>query len=67
MTRPSVQAQGIHIVLLDGDNDNNYGNDNNECRQQGLEHVNDEALCASAWHFHIASHKCDDNNNNQRQ
>jgi hypothetical protein len=36
MTRPSVQARGIYIALLDCDNDNNYGDDNDECRQRGL-------------------------------
>jgi hypothetical protein len=64
MTRPLAQAQGIHIALLDGNNNNNYGNDNNEFRKQGLGHVDNEALCASAWHFHIALRKCNDNNNN---
>ncbi len=35
MTRPLVQAQSICIALLDSDNDNNYGNDDDECWQQG--------------------------------
>jgi hypothetical protein len=30
-TKPS-----IHVALLDGNNDNNYGNDNDKCWQQGL-------------------------------
>jgi hypothetical protein len=38
MTRPSLQAQGIYIALLDCNNDNNYGNDNKERRQRGLRH-----------------------------
>ncbi len=67
MTRPLVQAQGIHIALLDGDNDNNYGNDDDECQQQGLGRVNNKASCASARYFHIALRKCNDNNNNRQQ
>jgi hypothetical protein len=43
MTRPSVQAQGIHIALLDSNNNNNHGNDDNECRQQGLRCINNKA------------------------
>ncbi len=36
MTRPLVQAWGIHIASLHGNNDNNYGDDKDECRRQGL-------------------------------
>ncbi len=67
MTRPLVRAQGIHITLLDSNNDNNYGDDDDKCRQRGLGRINDEASCASAGHFHIASRKCNDNNNNRQQ
>jgi hypothetical protein len=28
----------IHVALHSGDNDNNYGDDNNECQQRGLVH-----------------------------
>jgi hypothetical protein len=67
MTRPSVQAQGIYIASLDGNNDNNYGDDDDKCQQQGLGRVDNKASCASARHFHIASRKCDNNNNNWRR
>jgi hypothetical protein len=36
MTRPRARAPGIHITSGDGNDDSNYGNDNNECQQQGL-------------------------------
>jgi hypothetical protein len=31
-----VQARGIYIASLDCNNNNYYGNDNDECQQQGL-------------------------------
>ncbi len=35
MTKLSMKPC-IHVALLDGNNDNNYGNGDNECQQQGL-------------------------------
>jgi hypothetical protein len=37
MSRPSVQARGIHIASRNGD-DNNNDNDDNECQRRGLVH-----------------------------
>jgi hypothetical protein len=36
MTRPLVQARGIYIALLECNNDNNYGDDDDKRQRQGL-------------------------------
>jgi hypothetical protein len=33
-----ASTQHFHIASRNGDNDNNYCNDDNECQQQGLGH-----------------------------
>jgi hypothetical protein len=45
-----ASARHFYIASRDGNNDSNYGDDNNECRRRGLgrERTAFKPLCASA-------------------
>jgi hypothetical protein len=45
-----VSARHFYIALHDGDNDSNYGNDDDECRQRGLGREHPAFLhCVVRW------------------
>ena len=72
-----TSARHFHNVLRNGNDDSNYGNDDNECQQQGLVHEHTTYSLrvarwrrrqgASARHFHIALRSGNDDNNNYWQ